>query len=38
MLSAAMDTVTESRLHCHCAGGRAGIVHRNLSIEEQADE
>ena len=34
-----MDTVTESRLAIAIAqAGGLGIVHRNLSIEEQADE
>ena len=39
IISAAMDTVTESRLAIAIAqAGGLGIVHRNLSIEEQADE
>ncbi len=39
LLSAAMDTVTESRLAIALAQqGGMGIIHRNLSIEEQADE
>src|SRR5438874_6065553 len=39
IVSAAMDTVTESRLAIAIAqAGGLGIVHRNLSIEEQADE
>src|SRR6267378_4052585 len=39
IISAAMDTVTESRLAIAIAQqGGLGIVHRNLSIEEQADE
>src|SRR5712691_5583784 len=39
VISAAMDTVTESRLAIAIAQqGGLGIVHRNLSIEEQADE
>jgi len=39
IVSAAMDTVTESRLAIALAQqGGIGIVHRNLSIEEQASE
>jgi len=39
VISAAMDTVTESRLAIALAQqGGLGIVHRNLSIEEQAGE
>jgi IMP dehydrogenase len=39
LLSAAMDTVTEARLAIALAReGGLGIVHRNLSIEEQAAE
>src|SRR5213082_1732711 len=39
IVSAAMDTVTESRLAIAIAQqGGLGIVHRNLSIEEQAAE
>jgi IMP dehydrogenase len=39
ILSAAMDTVTESRLAIALAQqGGMGIVHRNLSIEAQAGE
>ena len=39
LISAAMDTVTESRLAIAIAQqGGLGIVHRNLSIEQQADE
>jgi IMP dehydrogenase/GMP reductase len=39
ILSAAMDTVTEARLAIALAReGGLGIVHRNLSIEDQAEE
>jgi len=39
LISAAMDTVTESRLAIAIAQeGGLGIVHKNLSIEEQAAE
>ena len=39
ILSAAMDTVTESRLAIALAReGGLGIIHKNLSIEEQAAE
>jgi IMP dehydrogenase len=39
LISAAMDTVTEARLAIAVAReGGIGIVHRNLTIEEQADE
>src|SRR5205823_10156499 len=39
IISAAMDTVTESRLAIALAQqGGLGVVHRNLSIEEQASE
>ena len=39
IVSAAMDTVTESRLAIAMAqSGGLGILHRNLSIEEQADQ
>ena len=39
VLSAAMDTVTESRLAIAMAQqGGIGIVHKNLSIDEQASE
>ena len=39
ILSAAMDTVTESRLAISLAReGGLGVIHRNLSIEDQAAE
>ncbi|MCL4161354.1 UNVERIFIED_CONTAM: hypothetical protein GTU68_021934, partial [Idotea baltica] len=39
LLSAAMDTVTESRLAISIAQeGGLGILHKNMTIEEQADE
>ena len=39
LLSAAMDTVTEHRLAIAMAqAGGIGVVHKNMSIDEQADE
>src|SRR6201992_1838438 len=39
LMSAAMDTVTESRLAIAIAQqGGLGVVHRNLTIEQQAGE
>ncbi|MFN7149053.1 MAG: IMP dehydrogenase, partial [Microthrixaceae bacterium] len=39
LMSAAMDTVTEARLAIAIAReGGLGVVHRNLSIEDQVTE
>src|SRR5687768_18012862 len=39
LLSAAMDTVTENRLAIAMAQqGGMGVIHKNLSVEEQASE
>ena len=39
IVSAAMDTVTESRLAIAMAqAGGMGVLHRNLTVEEQADQ
>ena len=39
IVSAAMDTVTESRLAIALAqAGGIGVLHRNLTVDEQADQ
>ena len=39
LVSAAMDTVTDSRLAIAMAqAGGLGVLHRNFTVEEQADQ
>ena len=38
LVSAAMDTVTESKMAMHCSGGGIGVLHKNMSIESQSLE
>ncbi len=39
LLSSAMDTVTEARMAiCLAQSGGIGVVHRNLGVQEQADQ